>query len=270
MIKLIKYDLKSILPDIAGFYLAFIVLAGLFPVFMELSSINVIIVLYFLAGFGTLIAIGVLTYVAIFNLFYKRLFSHQGYLTLSLPVSTRKLLWSKIISSVLLLMISTLVILISLSLSLLSSALIFGFDWNSLMVYVNYAQEMGLIEFLGKLTLALTPYSIASTLYSLTLVLLTITFVHTVYIRKNRILIGVLVFVGFNVVVQRINSYFFSLGEFSDRNFQFRSNMPTNFDFGSIQIPWLNILGYSLFFIILSVALFELARYMIIKKIELE
>ena len=102
MIKLVKYDLKSILPDFFGFYLALLGLSALFPLFIELSSIDFLIVLYGLALFGTFVGMVVLSYVAIFNLFNKKLFSSQGYLTLTLPIDTRRLLGSKIITSLIL------------------------------------------------------------------------------------------------------------------------------------------------------------------------
>ena len=270
MIKLIKHDLKSILPDFLGLYLALVLLAGLFPVFMELSSLDVIIILYFLAAFGTLITIAVLTYVAIFNLFYKRLFSHQAYLTLSLPGSTRMLLLSKLISSALLIVITTLVMLFSFGLSLLTSSWVFQFDWNVLTQYFEMALTMGLIEFLGKMFLAITPLSISSTLYSLSLVLFIITFVHTSYVRKNRVMIGILTFIAISFVVNRFMSTFLSIEAYYDQNIVLQAGMGTQFDFANIPLPWTSIMLSSGFFILMSVALFELSRYLMDRKLEIE
>lgn len=270
MIKLIKYDLKSILPDFAGFYIALILLAAMFPLFMELSSLRIILVLYFLTGFGVLVTIGVLTYAAIFNLFYKRLFSHQGYLTLSLPVSTRKLLLSKIISSAVLITITTTVVFISFLASLASSSLVFGFDWNLFYSYLEIAQSMNAFAFFGRVFAAITPISLTSTLYSLTLVLFILTFVHTSFIRKNRILVGVLSFVGISIIVNRISSFLFGISPLAQDYFQIRAHMGSNFDFNTIQMPWLNIGMYSVLYILLSVGLFELARYLIERKLEVE
>ena len=265
MIKLVKYDLKSILPDFFGFYLALLGLSALFPLFIELSSIDFLIVLYGLALFGTFVGMVVLSYVAIFNLFNKKLFSSQGYLTLTLPIDTRRLLGSKIITSLILTSLTGVVFTLSGVLAGLSSALVFGVTWAEIMDQVRLAFAMGIFDLVGQALLAMIPIILSSALYSLSLFLCVISFTHTSYVRKNRVLIGVLVFVGISLIV---NSLVVNLFDFELMVGPGRGPMMRGVQ--SLDIDWWIVLGQSLFYGLLALGFFELNRYLIDHKLEIE
>ncbi|MFC5630646.1 MULTISPECIES: ABC transporter permease [Streptococcus] len=120
--KLLKYEIKSI----GKWYLGLLFITSLvaiatgnsvkrFITTIETSSYNYVgyqvgsylrdnvMFLFLLAAlFGLLIAVTIASYVIIIRRFYASLFSRQGYLTMTLPVSTHSILLSKLLVSTLL------------------------------------------------------------------------------------------------------------------------------------------------------------------------
>jgi len=97
--KLIKYDFKSTYREFVGIFLAIILAVIILP--LVLSNVNNQIV-SMIAGFiifGIIIAITVVVVSSLFHLFNTNIFSSQGYLTLTLPVTSRDIVISKLIVS---------------------------------------------------------------------------------------------------------------------------------------------------------------------------
>ena len=109
------------------------------------------------------------------------------------------------------------------------------------------------------------PIILSSALYSLSLFLCVISFTHTSYVRKNRVLIGVLVFVGISLIV---NSLVVNLFDFELMVGPGRGPMMRGVQ--SLDIDWWIVLGQSLFYGLLALGFFELNRYLIDHKLEIE
>ncbi len=276
--KLIKHDLKAVLPDFYGIYLALIVLSILGPLVLRVSQ-DWLIIIYFLIIVGTLIAVGVITFVAFVNLFNKRLFSHQGYLNLTLPVSTTSLLASKIITGMIISIITGIVTFISfIVFALIITLLSFG-DLSRLVPIWDAIKDSGILWELGRVYIALTPLGLANMAYSLTLLLFVITFVHTSYVRKNRLLVGIILYVGIALLISTVQTNFFNISILvGDSDFQMVDMMFTNLPLylprflasTTVTIKWLNLLMLTGLYVAITGIFFSLSQYLIEHKIEID
>lgn len=271
MIKLIKHDLKSILTTILGFYLALIVVALITPVLLNYTDVTLLIVLTFLISFGILVAVAVLTYVGIFNLLNKKLYSAIGTLTLTLPFSTRKLLLSKLFTSLIIFLITTIVVMLSVSLSGLINLWLNPIRSDQFQLLLSYVRITGFDTFIRQVILVMIPSVLITIVFSLTLLLFAISLVHTSYINKHKVLIGVIAFVTIALLVNGIDQQFFNnqimqTPHVSEGMFPF---MPFSIDFSSIIIPYHLIIARIIYYFVVSVALFELTVHLVEHKLEL-
>lgn len=119
--KLLKYDFKDLMKiyfPISIFLIAYSIFGALFLDYPSLisESPNKTPLIAMLKGAAivvfviVLIAYGVITFVLILNNFYKKMVTEQGYLTHTLPVKTSTVIFSKIISSTVLTILSAIVI----------------------------------------------------------------------------------------------------------------------------------------------------------------
>lgn len=97
--KLMKYDIRSTWRDFAGIYLA--ILLGVIIVPLLINNINIPIASTLAMLIITSIIIGtiVLTIINLFHIFLKNVYSKQGYLTMTLPVTSGQLVFSKLLVS---------------------------------------------------------------------------------------------------------------------------------------------------------------------------
>ena len=110
--KLIKHEMLSTLRIAAIPAIIMILLAVLSRIMIETSSINVsaiILIFYFFAVCASLF-IGY--FFGVYS-FYQALFTGTGYLTLSLPVTPDQLIWSKLLSAIIVMFASSLVCILS-------------------------------------------------------------------------------------------------------------------------------------------------------------
>lgn len=97
--KLIKYDIRSTWRDFAGIYMS--ILLGVIIVPLIINNINNEIVNMaagFLA-FGIAVAVAVVMIANLFKIFNTNVFSKEGYLTMTLPVTPTQIVISKLIVS---------------------------------------------------------------------------------------------------------------------------------------------------------------------------
>ena len=99
LIKLIKHDLLATYREFTGLYVALISMAIVGPVVISTKNEWLIAILFF-GLFGFTIATLVVTFMTIIKLYSRRLFSDEGYLTLTLPVKTRDTIASKVATGV--------------------------------------------------------------------------------------------------------------------------------------------------------------------------
>ena len=97
--KLIKYDIRSTWRDFAAVYLSILLGVLILPALFN-HFVNPII--YTVAGFlaaGIVIATIVVMVVTLFRIFNKNVFSNEGYLTMTLPVTSTQIVASKLLVS---------------------------------------------------------------------------------------------------------------------------------------------------------------------------
>jgi hypothetical protein len=174
LIKLIKHDLIATRGEFFGIYLGFLLLSVVAP-FLILNGPEWMQVLSVFSVFGVLFAIIIVTLLAVIRLFQKRLYSHEGYLTWTLPVSVKLNLLSKVIVGVIWNITSFLVIWIG---ALISST-IFLTQLSTFNQVIDTAIllfiKSGFIGKLFNLSLVFLPQSLVTLVYSVVFLLFVIT-----------------------------------------------------------------------------------------------
>jgi len=104
--KLLKYEFRATGRMFLPAYGVLIIMAFIQRIMMELkvfSSNNVVVTILSMIVPGifiaAIVAVGVITLVAMIDRFYKNLLGREGYLMFTLPVSSAQLIWSKIIAA---------------------------------------------------------------------------------------------------------------------------------------------------------------------------
>ncbi len=181
MLKLLKYELIGSYRQYLLTFAVYLLLCCATP-FLPTVINQFLSGLLMVALFGIVISI----FVNIVQHFSRSMFSRPGYLTLTLPVSSKELVFSKMIGA----MIWTFVAFFILGLGLMIlMMLIADFSFGDIFNFINqlcYGISLYPGEVLQSLLAALT-----STLAMIASFYFTITFVHTKYVTKNRVLIGV-------------------------------------------------------------------------------
>ena len=107
--KLIKYEFKATMRSFLAIYASLILTGILIGIFM-FANVEVGMSLGMLIMVALMITLGVLTVTVIIKRFSKNLLGDEGYFMMTLPVSTKKIVASKIITSVVYLILSTIVV----------------------------------------------------------------------------------------------------------------------------------------------------------------
>ena len=107
--KLIKYEFKATMRSFLAIYASLILTGILIGIFM-FENVEVGLSLSMLIMVALIITLGVLTITVIIKRFSKNLLGDEGYLMMTLPVSAKKIVASKIITSVVYLILSTIVV----------------------------------------------------------------------------------------------------------------------------------------------------------------
>ena len=96
--KLLKNDLKAQWYSVAPIFLCIFVIAAVSEIFVLVSKNNVVSTLGGLLVSLVLLFACFVIIIAVAMMFSKTVFGRAGYLTLTLPVKTRSLIWSKTLS----------------------------------------------------------------------------------------------------------------------------------------------------------------------------
>ena len=99
--KLIKYDLKALARILAPLWGVLLVMGVIFGISIrsDLNGMNVMIMLSLFVIFAVVVAIFVMNVIIVIQRFWKGLLQEEGYLMFTLPVTTRSLILSKVISA---------------------------------------------------------------------------------------------------------------------------------------------------------------------------
>lgn len=260
LIKLIKHDIKSSYRDLFPLYMGLLLFAVIAAVSVnpEREWLSSIIILPFFALF---IATTVILTLTVIKLFTNRLFSKEGYLTFTLPVTTLETFLSKIITAILWTLLTFLVYVLATS---LFAGIWVAINWNNVQYVLNEYRSFWesipwntiIPEALRIISISL-PQIIVSIVYSSALMLITVVFVNTSYVTSKKLAIGIIVYLVLNFI---FNNLYTNL--FTDW-FTYKGN----YDF---EINWLMYFVDFLYFGLISVGLISLAVWLNDHKLELE
>lgn len=198
LIKCIKHDLLATYREFTGLYTALIALAIAGP-FITRTNNEFLIAILFFGIFGVIIATLVVTFMTIIRLYSRRLFSDEGYLTLTLPVKTSDTVISKVVTGTIWSFATAGMFFIS---ALLFITIIFfvyaGSSWaaqaKDIFSVLSQIASTGILGEFGKLSLLGIPMSLVDTVYSMILLIFVITLVNTSMIRNHRVMFGILIY----------------------------------------------------------------------------
>lgn len=227
LIKLIKHDLIATRGEFLGIYLGFLLLSLVAPVLI-LNGPEWMQVLSVFSVVGVLIAIIIITLLAVIRLFQKRLYSNEGYLTWTLPVSVKLNLLSKVIVGVIWNIASFFVVWLG---AFISSAIFLTQlgTYNQVIESANLLFiRSGFINKLFNLSLVFLPYSLVTVVYSVVFLLFVITLINTSWIKKGRNAVGIVIYFGLSLVIDAITTRFITQMpiEIDPANFMFNSTDP--------------------------------------------
>lgn len=210
LIKLIKHDLLATYREFTGLYVALISMAIVGPVVISTKNEWLIAILFF-GLFGFTIATLVVTFMTIIKLYSRRLFSDEGYLTLTLPVKTRDTIAAKIATGVFWSFATIAVFFLSFTLfTTIFYFILTGTQWYDVSVDIaailGQIGDTGIFNVLFNASLLGFPLSFMDTVYSMTLLLFIITLVNTSLIRKNRVAAGVALYLLASMILGSILS----------------------------------------------------------------
>ena len=213
LLKLLKYDIKAIwkialLVSIASVGAGLIGGAG-FRVFYEgatgtaESPFYIVGFFAFLMSFFAIAAANAVISIFVFMRFYKNLFTDEGYLTFTLPVSRRTVLLSKTLNSLIWFVVSLVVAALSMAMyipfmPLDSSEFVMGVkDMLSLFGYVS--ESMNIWNYIQLVLAALSV--IVGSVFGICLIQLCIS-LGAMLVKKGKLLIGILFYFIINSVIQ--------------------------------------------------------------------
>jgi len=260
LIKLIKHDIKSSYRDLFPLYMGLLLFAVIAAISVnpEREWLSVVTILPFFALF---IATTVILTLTIIKLFTNRLFSKEGYLTFTLPVTTLETFLSKIMTAVLWTLLTFLVYILATS---LFAGIWIALNWNNVQyvlneyrsIWINIPWNTIIPEVIRLISISL-PQVLVSFVYSSALMLITVVFVNTSYVTSKKLAIGIIVYLVLNFIFNNLYSNILTDWFVYKDNYGF-------------EINWFMYLVDLLYFGLISVGLITLAVWLNDHKLELE
>jgi hypothetical protein len=285
--KLVKHDILSTYRDFAGLYLGMFALAILVGTSM-INDTSGYVIGFSLAGFIAItITSAVVTLVSIIRLFSRRMFSTEGYLTLTLPATNTQTVIAKLLSGAFWSIMTTAMISIAIGIMFMTSFVIFIWsqysladiiiDGQSLLQIWTALLETGIIKDVVLGFLTGIPMGILEMFYSLLILLFVIVLVNTSFVKKSKTLIGIVAFFVINMILNNFRTNFIA-GPISlnDLNIQILPGMNgvnqvlaalRGFEY---EINWLQYGGLALFYVLTIASFGYLTVWLLNKKLELE
>lgn len=260
LIKLIKNDIKSSYRELFPLYMGLLLFAVIAAVSVnpEREWLSVVTVLPFFALF---IATSVILTLTIIKLFTNRLYSNEGYLTFTLPVTTLQTFMAKIITA-------SIWILLTIAVYILATSLFAGLwtllNWNMIEgEFVRFAYIWDKIpwntiipEAIRLFSISL-PQTLVGILYTCSMILITVVFVNSSYVSNKKLLIGIIVYLVLNFIFNNINA-------------NLMTDWLTYTDSNSFEINWLMYALDLLYFGLISIGLIAGSVWLNDHKLELE
>jgi len=255
LIKSIKHDLLSTYRDFLSVYSALLVIALIGP-FIVNSGVEWMIAILFLGIFGFSVATFVITFLTIIRLYNRRLFSAEGYLTLTLPVKTSTTIIAKVVTGFIW---STLTVIVF-GISMLIFGLIYYWT-NGAFKSVDYLALMDIIEMITDTGAVWTviqsvfvglPLTILDSIYSLVLLVFVMTLINTSLIKKYKVPVGIAIYMVISGLLSSVLAIFhgaaivFSTGDpmFITGPFDYLTNFGYSINWVSYMIQFIGMVVY--------------------------
>lgn len=198
--KLWKYELKCSYRSYLFTY-AILLLSALFFSTRSNETLMIIVSVLFTI---MIFVVFILTFVMIIRTYQQSMFTKAGYLTMTLPASSKMILLVKILNSTLWFILSMIVIVFS---SFLLAWKAGGFDISDLMEgFGRIFQQIDLETVIEILAMFI------GTIESVAMVYFVMNITHTNYIRRHRGIIAVLLFFGITILISIFNSFVLGTG----------------------------------------------------------
>lgn len=279
--KLVKHDILSTYRDFAGLYMGMFAFAILAAVSINMDQRGYLIGISVFLLTGLSIATAVVTFVSIIRLFGRRMFTSEGYLTLTLPVSNTQTVIAKLLTGAFWSMMTTLMFMVvgailagSIWLSIADRMLIEGYTWPQLW---SMLLETGILRIITPGILMGIPMGIMEMFYSLLILLFVIVFVNTSFVKKQKTGIGIVVYVAINLILNTFRTNFIAGPvSLSDLRIEILPGMNAvtqvlaairGFEY---EINWLQYGGMTVFYIAVLAGFGYLTVWLLNKKLELE
>lgn len=213
LIKSIKHDLIATYRDFAGLYTSLLVLSIVGP-FMLTSKNDILFRVLFLGSFGLAIATIVVTFITIIKLVSRRLFSEEGYLTLTLPVSTYDTVLSKVITAMVWFIATVTVFIVTVTIfSTITYFLLRGYNWDqptlTLWHLIYQFVDSGAPKVILSAIAVGTPLNLIDIFSSFMVLVFIITLINTSWIRKYRVPAGVVLYFAINIALNTLMPYLY-------------------------------------------------------------
>ena len=189
MLRLVKYDILGSYRSYLLTFLCYLLICVTIPLVGSNDLLYDI-----LMGLLIILVIG-LSFSITVNLilsFNRSMFKRPGYLTLTLPVSTKELLLSKVISSIIWILITVFILLLGSFLVSVVTMLKIGISWDALKQVFQFI--------IDELSFDWSDFSVsvvlfmASSLSVVTSVFTLIIFTHTRFVKKYRAAVGIIIY----------------------------------------------------------------------------
>jgi len=260
LISLVKNDLRSSYRELFPLYLGLIIFASLSAISInyKVGLFSLFTVLPFIGLFVATIVILIIT---IIKLFTERLYSHEGYLVFTLPVSTLDIFLSKIITIIVWVTVTILVYLLAVMIFCGIVVLINWGDFNIsfsdfLIDLRSISWSSVLLDTLRALAISL-PQFIVSIAYASALILLAVVFVNTSIVSKHKLVIAVVLYLVVSFIIGLPKVYIFG-------------NWITTTSIHSINVEWLNYGINIIYYLLMTIGLIASSVWLNDHKLELE
>lgn len=213
MLKLLKHEFIHSMRTYGIAFGIFLIYCIIYPILANVTILQEAYILqaFMIFGlFGITIGIFIAMVISIFLNYYRSMFQKPAYLTLTLPVSTKDLIISKVLMTLVWVCIGIGVYVVGYGLLIIISNIIsegsLYSSWDVIVKEIRYLFNVETIKYIlfGIYEILSTIILMISTIY------FSLTLTHTKWFRKHRVLIGVIIFLVLSYIIQALTGFIVS------------------------------------------------------------